>query len=195
LIAHPTAALPGATGLFTNKANPDKHGDPGLDNPPTPPSGPATDHMPSLVTRALQSYWRLSRPLTMGAQGCILTEDDRVLLIRHTYRPGWHFPGGGVEKNETIMTALRREIDEEAGIRLEARPELFGIYANFEAFPSDHVALFLIRRWSQPVPPSPNREISQHGFFSRDDLPEDTHPAPRRRLAEIFDSAEKSDQW
>jgi len=142
-----------------------------------------------------QSYWRLTRSLTIGAQGCVIDPDGRFLLIRHTYRPGWHFPGGGVEKNETIETALARELREEAGIELAGRPQLFAIYANFRYFPSDHIALFIITEWRQPVPPKPNFEIADHGFFSPEGLPEDTHPSTRARIAEIKNAAPISELW
>lgn len=143
----------------------------------------------------LRSYWRLTRSLTIGAQGCVIDPDGRILLIRHTYRPGWHFPGGGVEKNETIETALTRELREEAGIELTGRPRLFGIYANFRYFPSDHIALFVVTEWRQPVPPRPNLEIAAHGFFSPEALPEDTHPSTRARIAEINNAASVPELW
>ena len=147
------------------------------------------------VSRVFQTYWRQSRGLTMGAQGVVLDADNKVLLIRHTYRPGWHFPGGGVEKNETVETALARELEEEAGIIMAGRPDLFGIYANFRAFPSDHVALFLVRNWTQPAIPEPNREIAEQRFVARDNLPEGTVGAVNRRLDEILDAVERSDNW
>ena len=149
----------------------------------------------TLVTKALQRYWRWSRALTMGAQGLVLDAQGRVLLIRHTYRPGWHFPGGGVERNETARTAVTRELAEEAGIELDGEPDMFGLYANFTAFPSDHIALFVIRGWRQPSVPAPNREIAEQGFFAPSALPEGTVAAVERRLAEVIGGQPKSDAW
>lgn len=155
--------------------------------------------MPSVfqkcLSRTLQFYWRQTRALTMGAQAMVLTPENHVLLIRHTYRPGWHFPGGGVEKGETVETALSRELHEEADVELDGRPEFCGLYANFEAFPSDHVALFVVRNWRQPVVPRPNREIAEQRFVAPDDLPDGTVAAVGRRIKEVLSATERREQW
>jgi len=147
------------------------------------------------VAKSLQFYWRRTRGLTMGAQGIVLDANNRVLLIRHTYRPGWHFPGGGVEKGETAELTVMRELKEEAGVQCVKRPELFGLYANFKAFPSDHIALFVMRDWAQPAVPAPNREIAEQTFAAQDALPDGTIGAVKRRLEEVLQGAERSTVW
>jgi ADP-ribose pyrophosphatase YjhB (NUDIX family) len=143
----------------------------------------------------LRPYFRLTRGMTLGAQGVVLDRNDRVLLIRHGYQPGWRFPGGGVEWRETLEEALARELFEETGVRIAGQPRLHGVFGNFRVLPSDHVALFVIREWDQPRVPEPNREIAAQGFFPRDALPDDTVRPVRQRLAEVFDGAELSAHW
>lgn len=143
----------------------------------------------------MQHYWRFARGLTLGAQGCVIDDQRRILLIRHTYRPGWHFPGGGVEKHETIETALARELAEETGVVVTGRPQLFGLYANHAVFPGDHVALFVVRNWRQPSKPVNSREIAEQNFFEPGQLPDGIQPATARRINEIISGSPPDPVW
>ncbi len=148
-----------------------------------------------MIRKVLQRYWRYSRGLTLGAQGAVLDADNRILLIRHTYRPGWHFPGGGVEKGETVEDALHRELGEEAGVTLTGPPELFGLYANHRLFPGDHIALFVVRAWRQDTVPRPNAEIAEQALFPWDALPDTVNPPTRQRIREILSAEPRAPHW
>ncbi len=149
----------------------------------------------SLITRALRPWWRLTRGLTLGAQGTVIDKHGRVLLVRHGYRPGWYFPGGGVERHETLEEALAREILEETGVELAGEPVLHGLFANIERFPGDHIAVFVVREWRQMRVPRPNVEIAEQGFFAADALPEGTDTGTRRRLDEILNGKPQTPNW
>jgi ADP-ribose pyrophosphatase YjhB (NUDIX family) len=148
-----------------------------------------------IIRKLVQRYWRLTRGVTLGAQAALIDPEGRILLIRHTYQPGWRFPGGGVEHGETVEAALVRELDEEVGVILTGGPELFGIYSNAAIFPNDHVALFIARAWQQTRVPQPNHEIAEQRRFAPDALPADLSPGTARRIAEIFGSAPRSPMW
>ncbi|MCZ0990773.1 NUDIX domain-containing protein [Streptomyces diastatochromogenes] len=59
---------------------------------------------------------------TLAAGVLLFDEQDRVLLVDPTYKPGWEFPGGVVERGEAPARAGVREVAEETGIRLRRCP-------------------------------------------------------------------------
>ncbi|NJM35162.1 MAG: NUDIX domain-containing protein [Rhodomicrobium sp.] len=148
-----------------------------------------------LIQRALFPYWRLTRGMTFGVQGAIVRGGSEVLLIRHGYRPGWHFPGGGVEWGETLLTALAREVEEETGVVVQGEPRLHGVFANFQTAPSDHVAVYVVEAWQQPRVPEPTFEIEEHRFFPVSALPDEIARGTRARIAEIFEGEALSEHW
>eukprot|EP01037_Dinobryon_pediforme_P013465 gene13465-13580_t len=160
---------------------------------------PNQPRMPARIARIrarlFHVYFRFARGLTMGAQACILDDRQQVFLIRHTYISGWHFPGGGVETGETIHEALARELHEEGNILLNQPPQLFGLFFNRKMSRRDHIALFIVRDFSQSAPRLPDREIAEARFFSLDELPATLNSSTRQRLNEILKNQPPSDIW
>lgn len=140
-----------------------------------------------------QPLARISRGMTLGARVVVLDEKGLVLLVRHTYSEGWILPGGGVEKGETLASAALREIREEAGV-IGEEPTLHGIFSNDPVFRGDHVACYIVRKFSR-IAWSANYEIAAAEFFPVGDLPKTTTGGTRRRLAEILDGAAISEMW
>jgi ADP-ribose pyrophosphatase YjhB (NUDIX family) len=133
--------------------------------------------------------------MTLGVRGVVLDADNRVFLIRHTYVPGWHLPGGGVETGETALEALERELQEEARISMDEPPVLFGVFFNRKISRRDHVLVYVIRRFKVLEVKRPDREIAEAGFFPLDRLPGGTTTATRNRLAEILEGRPVSANW
>lgn len=145
------------------------------------------------LTPLFRAWWRLHRPVTLGVRALVTDEAGGVLLVRHTYAPGWHMPGGGVEHGETALDAVARELREEACIEAGGAA-LIGFYANHANFPNDHIALYRVETW-RPCATARSGEIAAHGFFACDALPDGVTPGTLRRLAEAFEGAPLSANW
>jgi ADP-ribose pyrophosphatase YjhB (NUDIX family) len=151
---------------------------------------------PGLRARLFHTVFLISRPMTLGVRAVIHdAERGAVLLIRHTYVPGWHLPGGGIEVGETAEAALEREVREECDVEITAQATLKSVHFNRQGSRRDHVLLYLISDFRVLSQKKPDREIAEAGFFGLDSLPENTTPATRRRLAELFEGAEVSRYW
>jgi ADP-ribose pyrophosphatase YjhB (NUDIX family) len=148
-----------------------------------------------LVLRLFHLSFLILRPMTLGVRAIVIDARECILLVRHTYVAGWHLPGGGVERGETLLASLARELAEEGNIALEEEPRLLGIFFNKSTSPRDHVAVYVVRRFRQTAPRAPDREIAEARFFARDALPEGVSRATRARLAEALDGAAIAQTW
>lgn len=148
-----------------------------------------------LLMRFAHVYFAFSRGMTLGVRAACFDKDGRVFLVRHSYLPGWHFPGGGLDRDETATAGLARELREEGNLELTAPPALVQVYYNRGTSKRDHVIFFRCDDVRQERPKRAGLEITAAGFFALDALPEDTTPATRRRLAELAGTAAPDAFW
>lgn len=147
-----------------------------------------------LIGRLAHSYFAVARGMTIGVRAACFDAEGRVFLVKHSYVPGWHMPGGGLEWRETAADALSKELREEGNLAILGRPQLFHVYFNKAASGRDHV-LFYRADVEQTSPRTPDREIVESGFFPVDKLPVGTTPATLRRLAELRGEASPANHW
>ena len=149
----------------------------------------------TLFSHTLHTYFLMRRGLTLGVRAIVRSDDDKFLLVRHTYTPGWHFPGGGVEKGQTTEQALSNELRQETGLQLVGKPVMHGVFHNNGISKRDHVLAYLCDiQGSLDVNPK-SMEIAETGYFPYEDLPPDTDPGTVRRIQEILYGIERIESW
>ncbi|MGN6423867.1 MAG: NUDIX domain-containing protein [Asticcacaulis sp.] len=147
------------------------------------------------LARPFFFFWsRLTRGKTLGVRALVTDEQNRVLLIEHTYVPGWWLPGGGVDRGETAHQAVARELREEAGVDPVGAPQLLSVHANEAFFPGDHVLLFRVTDW-RACDMTSHGEIRGVGFFALDALPQPMNAASARRIREALGGAAPDPVW
>ena len=121
-----------------------------------------------LIILGAQTYWFVFRPKTSGAK-IILTNNGKILLVKHTYGYRYTLPGGGIKKNEKPEEAVRREIREELGVTLNAVTYL-GSFLSTTEYKKDTVNAFHSELKDKNVYID-NLEIDETRWFSFNDLP------------------------
>jgi 8-oxo-dGTP diphosphatase len=123
---------------------------------------------------------------------CAVCLDDagRILLTRRAFEPYagmWDLPGGFLEEREHPLDALRRELLEETGLEVE-QVEWFGAFL----VPYDgRTVLNLV--WTARVAagePHAADDVSELGWFARDELPPLEEVAMAEALAAWLEQAE-----
>lgn len=98
--------------------------------------------------------------------GGVLWRENKVLLVQRAYNPGkgvWTIPGGYVDQGEQIGEAIKREIQEETGLKSE--PETIIALRDLPGDKHDAYIVFLMRDLGGILQAEPT-EVSDLGFFS-----------------------------
>jgi 8-oxo-dGTP diphosphatase len=116
----------------------------------------------------------LAPSYSVGAICIVERADDRILLVRHSYRNAWGFPGGLLNRGEHAPDGARREAREEIDIAVQ----IVGEPAVVVEPGSRRVDVVFRCRTDEPdnarpMPP----EVVEVGWFERDHLPDLQHEA------------------
>lgn len=134
----------------------------------------------------------LLAPVAYGA--CALIErDGKVLLVRHSYMPGWLLPGGGVRRGEPAEHAIMRELKEEIGLVRSAPPELFWIYSRRTGWVTNVIVLYRLHDIEFTF--RPNLEVREVLWADPASPPPQTPDSVRRRLGELLGMEPRGPHW
>lgn len=104
----------------------------------------------------------------VGVTGVIVTKDNKILLLKHTYRKiAWSLPGGYIKAKEHPKEALEREIEEETGLIISADMR-YKIRTDRDTARLDivYICAFIGGEFKA------SSEVSEVGFFTVDTLPQ-----------------------
>ncbi len=135
-------------------------------------------------------YWRTFKIKTFGVR-VLIKKVDSVFLVKHRYGNLWVFPGGGVKKGEPIEKAAEREVGEETNIKIDTFERVLGIYKNTQGGKNDTVTVVVAGDWIEGSKKRWSLEIKESGFFNRNNLPQNTSSATRRRIEEYYSGDQK----
>ena len=120
------------------------------------------------------------------AAAALVTQGERVMLVRRTITPGrgkWMIPGGFVEFDEDPREAVVREVLEETGYPVEVVQLLDVIFGQEHARGASLLILYQARFLGQePTGEIDESEVDAVSFFHPDQLPPVAFETTRRAI-------------
>lgn len=132
-----------------------------------------------VLQRAQKFLQNLDGRITLGVRAIVINKKKEVLMVKHTYTPGWYLPGGGVKRRETPFMGMVRETWEETGVYVIHAKLISVLYHEIHHVP-DH--LFLYKALDFAVYDNTSPEIAEKQWWPLTKLPRDTHPNSTRYL-------------
>lgn len=148
--------------------------------------------MLNIIWKIKNAFLSIFFSRTIGARALVI-RNNQVLLVKHTYISGWYTIGGAIEKGESPLQALQRELREEVGLICPDSPKLFGAYYNHIKGRDDYIFFYIVTKFEQQ--PAHSLEILEAKWFSLDALPEGISPATLRRIEEYRGLKSINDIW
>jgi 8-oxo-dGTP diphosphatase len=114
--------------------------------------------------------WLTQATFTVGVSAVLVNDQNEILLLRHRFRENqnWELPGGFVEREESLIEALQRELSEETGLAIEIVSLLSAGVSR-----ARHLDVCYLARMAGGSLRIDDREILEAGFYGSQDLPPD----------------------
>jgi ADP-ribose pyrophosphatase YjhB (NUDIX family) len=117
-----------------------------------------------------------------GVRALMFNDQGELLLEKQALFGSWALPHGCVDVGESVLDALKREVQEETGLRV-IHAEPFGLYTDPKfsvTYPNgDQVqtftVAFLVKQW-EGVLQVDGDEVAELGFFPLEKLPSPVYP-------------------
>ena len=131
--------------------------------------------------------WFFTRPTVKGVYVAVWY-DQKILVIKNSYKKRYTLPCGRLKKNEDPLDAAVRELYEEVNIKLDASQLLFvGKYIGRYTYATDEGHFFEIKMAQRPAVQADDREVIWARFLSVEDTMQlKLNPAVRSYLNDRY---------
>lgn len=122
--------------------------------------------------------------IAKGVSALVLNKKGEVLITQRQDLRTWVFPGGRMDEGETPEAAVKREIEEETGIRIKVK-RLVAIYL-YDHFLWKGINLFFLAEQSGGSLKRQKGEVLELRWIKKQEIPKFLSKRHQKRFKEAF---------